>query len=260
MRSGTPANRKKLPSNVRFAVWQCHGAICWMCKEPLRFLATVIDHVIPESLSRRPAELERIIHNLGLPTDFDIDGFENLLPSCAPCNLAKGKRVFEPNPMHKHELDKLASKASWVGTVAERVKKNVATDRIIKSILVALEKQTMSMAELEGFLIDIVRVPDQIGVPDDVIILGDGFWYRKANIVAEGPCRCERDFCVGTDRKVYCYYHSELSPWVIATGLYFLCYDEVVACPRCGQVHKRGHIGRADVCGRPFVNQAMQID
>lgn len=260
MASETPKNRRKLPSSTRFAVWECHGKKCWMCNDPLRLLTTVVDHVIPHSLARKPSELARILEDLNLPADFNIDGFENLLPSCAPCNLRKGKRVFEPYPKHKLVLDDLAAKASWVRRTAEKTRMNVVTDRILNAIFVALEDRTMSMVDLERFLVDIVRTPDQIGVPDDVIILSDGYWYRRSSIVGEGHCRCEREICVDAESKVYCYFHAELSEWVITTGLYFRCYDELVTCSRCGRMHKRGHIGRSAACGRPFANQAAQTD
>lgn len=66
--------------------------------------------------------------------------------------------------------------------------------------------------------------------------------------------------CVDSAGKVYCYFPRDLSPWVITTGLYKKCYDEIVDCPRCAAQHKRGHIGRDGICGRPFRDQESQTD
>jgi len=55
----------------------------------LSFAEAEIDHVLPESLAKNADEWHRIRSEQGLTDDFDIDGFENLLPSCRPCNSRK---------------------------------------------------------------------------------------------------------------------------------------------------------------------------
>ncbi len=45
--------------------------------------------MLPESLAKNADEWHRIRSEQGLTDDFDIDGFENLLPSCRPCNSRK---------------------------------------------------------------------------------------------------------------------------------------------------------------------------
>ncbi|MEQ1515249.1 MAG: hypothetical protein ABL931_02030 [Usitatibacteraceae bacterium] len=254
------SSRMTIPSNVRFAVWDCHGKKCWMCNEPLRLLHSQTDHVVPTSLRNQPEALSSVIKTLGLPISFDIDGFANLLPSCAPCNRRKSDQTFEATPQIRLILSKLDAKASWVERTAAKVKQDVSTDRVLKAIFSALENGKMSMADIEKFLIDVIRTPDQLGVPDDVLILSDGFWRKRDTIVAEGFCRCERNHCVGTDTKVFCYFHYGLSQWVINSGLYAACYDELVNCSRCNCLHKRGHIGFSGTCGNPYANQKTRSD
>lgn len=137
---------------------------------------------------------------------------------------------------------------------------NAAKDNVIKSVFVGLEKQTISMHDLYELLHGFINNPSETGVSDDVIILDNGYWYRRDQIVYEGMCRCERNACVGMNDKVYCYFNSSLSPWVINAGLFHRCYDEIVSCPRCFGQHKREHIGREDVCGHPYLNQETQSD
>jgi hypothetical protein len=79
-------------------------------------------------------------------------------------------------------------------------------------------------------------------------------------VFLEGYCNCEREACVGHDVKVYVYFPKTVSKWVLAKGLYHKCYDEVVKCPRCGNNHKRGHIGRAGRCAKPYTDQGKHID
>ena len=73
----------------RRAIWQVHGKRCAYCRDPLSFAEAEIDHVLPESLAKNADEWHRIRSEQGLTDDFDIDGFENLLPSCRPCNSRK---------------------------------------------------------------------------------------------------------------------------------------------------------------------------
>lgn len=245
-------------AHVRFAVWECHDKKCWMCARPLRLFDTVTEHVVPKSLLKNSPRLTQAKKDLGLPENFDVLGFENLLPSCVPCNLKKAKQVFRPSAVIQLHLERLAGKANAVRRAAEAVRGNIAIDQVLQAVFRALESNTMSMVDLENFLTQIIRVPERVGVPDDVIILGDGYWYKQSKIVYEGNCRCERKACLGSDEKVYCYFHVGLSDWVISSGLYHRCYDEIVKCPRCTEQHKRGHVGRIGLCSFPFTDQVAR--
>jgi hypothetical protein len=92
------------------------------------------------------------------------------------------------------------------------------------------------------------------------IPLDDGSVVLPSDLVKEGYCSCERPMCVDADAKVYCYFPRSLSYWVITTGLYRKCYDEVIRCSRCRRKHKRGHVGRNNSCGRPYKHQRLQSD
>jgi hypothetical protein len=92
------------------------------------------------------------------------------------------------------------------------------------------------------------------------IPLDDGSVVLPGEIVREGYCSCERPTCVEANEKVYCYFVRSLPRWVVATGLYRKCYDELIRCPRCRRKHKRGHIGRKNACDRPYKHQILQKD
>ena len=102
--------------------------------------------------------------------------------------------------------------------------------------------------------------PQDIAIQDLVIPLTDGNVYYRSEIASEGYCTCDRINCVGSSRKMYCFWHRHLSAWVRRKRLFAGCYDEVVSCPRCGLEHKRGHIGRKKICRTPFVDQRLQHD
>lgn len=244
----------------RYAVWYCNGQKCWWCKEPLRLAEATIDHVLPEALLDDAASREALRTVYGLPKHFNINGYENWLPCHNHCNQSKSNQPPTFVPGNKAILDGLADRAIRAPSVANSVTSNVAKDKVFKTVFAALERRTVSLRDLDDLLRAFVEDPAGAGVPADVIILDSGYWIPRDEIVREGTCCCERNQCVDQDEKVYCYFEKSLSAWVVNKGLFWMCYDEIIACPRCSGQHKRGHVGREGVCGRPYPNQDTQSD
>jgi HNH endonuclease len=67
-----------------------------------------IDHVIPESLRADEKRYKELISRLGLPADFDICSYANLLPAHRRCNRAKSAKNLDRLPFYLQ----LASEAS----------------------------------------------------------------------------------------------------------------------------------------------------
>lgn len=84
----------------REAIWRAHGGKCAYTRELVDISSFHIDHVLPETLGDHPAELQEKLKELGLPADFDIQGWENLLPSRPGANAQKAANVFESAHLH----------------------------------------------------------------------------------------------------------------------------------------------------------------
>lgn len=232
----------------RFAVWTHHDKRCWLCREPLPFKECTIDHVLPESLLDDPAALLEVLTEYGLPGTFKINGFENWLPSHIFCNQTKSTKAPAFVPGNRAILDRLIADAPKVEGMAKRESQRPAGDKILAKVAIAVEEKSIDLDELKK----VARA--------DLVKLDSGYWLAKEDIALEALCRCERNNCVGQNGKVTCLFSQTLAPWVIKTGLFWRCYDEVIECPRCKQMHKRGHIGASWVCGVPFRDQANQTD
>jgi hypothetical protein len=237
----------------RYAVWLHHEKRCWLCEEPLRLLETTIDHYLPESLLNHPDKLSLIQTKWELPRDFKINGFENWLPCHQRCNQAKGATDFEFTPGHDMVVRRLLARAPDVQKTAISIGANTRKDKVIAYVLAALEKETVTLEDLQVFSQD---TPTE----REMIRLDTGYWLHRRDVARECDCHCERNHCVNSTRKLHLYFSSGLSQWVIQAGLHWRCYDEIVTCRRCEQRHKRGHIGAADVCGRPYRDQMRQND
>ena len=245
----------------RHAVWSVHGpGRCKLCPEPLRLVECHVDHFIPESLLDDDQERQEVFALLGLPPDFEINSFANWMPTHSHCNQSKSYHVPRCSLATDLTLQELARKAPQASRLASKTKANVAKDKVFAALFASLEGQVISVLDLIELIDDHADAPARAGVPDDMIVLDNGYWIERDNLVAEGPCRCERQNCRGYDRKVYCYFTSDLSEWVVSSGLYRQCYDEDVTCPRCRERHRRGYVGRDGSCGRPYRDQIAHSD
>jgi hypothetical protein len=80
---------QKFSAYEREAIWVAHEKKCAYTREPLDVSSFHIDHVLPETLADNPAALADAIARLGLPKDFDVHGYGNLLPCRPGANLSK---------------------------------------------------------------------------------------------------------------------------------------------------------------------------
>lgn len=79
---------------VRAALWEAYGKRCFWQDEPIEFFQLEIDHLIPVSLEKHPAQLKKMLKDAGLPAKFDLQGLQNLVPSCRRCNGQKSAVEF----------------------------------------------------------------------------------------------------------------------------------------------------------------------
>lgn len=104
-------SRYKFTPSERYAVFTTHGEVCYLCRKPIDMATFQVDHVIPEHLAEHPVELQAVIKSYGLPGDFELNSFENWLPSCSLCNNGKRGAIFEALPIFAVQLKKASGKA-----------------------------------------------------------------------------------------------------------------------------------------------------
>ncbi|QDU42877.1 hypothetical protein Mal52_13460 [Symmachiella dynata] len=187
-----------------YAIWLLHDKRCWICLEPLRLGECSVDHVIPESLLDSVDDLANVLQQYGLPNDFRINWFGNWLPSHVRCNQTKSNKIFEYVPGLKLILDRLAKKAEAVAKSARSISANVEKDKVFAKVFVALEKETISLDDLQEVFcelrhiddVDTVVLEEEISIhfdPDRWTIASEGSGYvvvtdgRLGGIVPSGP-------------------------------------------------------------------------
>lgn len=142
----------KFTAAQRFAVYTVHGAVCYLNGEPLYLKAMRVDHVLPRSLKDDRERLSMVLKEYGLPDDFDVDSFENWLPTCDPCNSAKYKEPFRPTPIIQRYIDRARAKAPEAKALAERVVTNQAISKALNTIEMAIDQAQFDPNALEPLI------------------------------------------------------------------------------------------------------------
>lgn len=118
----------------RSAIYVKHGEKCYMCTSPIDLKSMQIDHIIPESLLADKDQLSSVLNDFGLPSDFDLNGYGNWLPSCATCNRKKSAKVFTPSPIIQIEIESAINKADEVAELAQKTVSNRELSKAINTL------------------------------------------------------------------------------------------------------------------------------
>lgn len=142
----------KFTAAERFAVYTVHGAVCYLNGEPLYLKSMRIDHVIPRSLKGNRERLSMVLKEYGLSDNFDLDSFENWLPTCDPCNSAKYKEPFRPTPIIQRYIDRARAKAVEAEALAKGIVKNQAISKALNTIEMAIDQAGFDVRALEPLI------------------------------------------------------------------------------------------------------------
>jgi hypothetical protein len=126
----------------RYAIFTIHGDRCYLGGEPIDMRGYHVDHVIPESLEG-DARLAQVLKDLGCADDFDINSYENWLPACGPCNVAKRELEFRPSGIVQVALQRAAEKAPLVRAEAETIISDQKLGRALTIVELAHEADSI---------------------------------------------------------------------------------------------------------------------
>lgn len=136
-------------SAQRYAVYTSHNEKCYICNTPIDLQSMEVDHIIPESLDEEPEKKQEILKTYGLDPHFNLNSYENWLPSCGGCNTFKSNTVFEPTPIIQLQLQMAAKKAAYTEQLAARTVTRRSVSRALNRIETALEEGNLDAEFLE---------------------------------------------------------------------------------------------------------------
>lgn len=143
--------RQKFTAAEREAIWLAHGKKCAYSNQLLEVGDFHIDHIIPESFAEQPEEFTKVKAKYKLSADFDLFGYENLLPSKAVANSQKGALLFEPERVHFF-LGIASSKKEEIEKQLQKINKRQASSRALVVLQQCLERGDLSPDEVGSIL------------------------------------------------------------------------------------------------------------
>lgn len=142
---------QKFSTITRQAIWLAYGKKCVYTGELIMAANLQIDHIIPEKLANDPLAFDELKKRLSLSDQFDINGFENLLPTNQGVNSQKKDTVFPD------------SKLVYFLAIAQGKKEKI--DQLIAGMKTEFERSAIMLklqAGIENNLISIEEVADML--------------------------------------------------------------------------------------------------
>ncbi|MFE3197908.1 HNH endonuclease [Embleya sp. NPDC059237] len=135
-------------SVLRLVLYRLWRHRCYWCDTPKEFNDIEIDHIIPQSVGAK--ELKVLGAEYCLPSDFDIDGAENLAPICSAHNgpRGKGNKLYKSGGVMLGYLD---TARRLKPTVVKRVKRFGASGKVAEYLLNASETDLNDPAARQAF-------------------------------------------------------------------------------------------------------------
>lgn len=145
----------------RWAVFKAHGEQCYLGREPIDLKTMQVDHIIPESLADDRVRLAEVLTSMGLPMGFDLNSYENWMPSCGPCNNRKRAMVFEPTPIILVEINRAREAADECRRLASQAVRNADIAKALTYLERALDQDQLDYEKLKPLILAFAKAdPD----------------------------------------------------------------------------------------------------
>jgi cation transport regulator ChaC len=135
----------------REAIWLAYDRKCAYTREPVGFADFHIDHIVPESLSIDVERLERVKAELRLPSEFNVLGYENLVPCKPGANLQKTDIIFDPAPI-QFFLGMASAKKEAIETNLHKINSRNNRGKAVMLLQQSLKRGEIKPVEVEGIL------------------------------------------------------------------------------------------------------------
>lgn len=162
----------------REAIYRAHNGKCFYTREALSIGNFHIDHIIPETLLSDPEGLAKLKASLQLPDDFDVLGFENLVPAGPERNLQKGGLVFDEQTA-RYFLALAKSKKARVEEELAKIERRNTGAKALVLLQEALESGKLSPDDVARILEEHQGQPEAIYQLLEQVVFGDSERVRE---------------------------------------------------------------------------------
>jgi hypothetical protein len=165
--------RRAISSAQRFGVWKAWKGRCFWCREPVYFRDCHIDHLLPLASA---SKLNLLIERYSLPSDFNINGFENWIPSHPGCNQRKGDTLIDPSPAFALYLTQVRTLSGLAKAVANNIEQDHRKAPLLAKLEAAISAGDISQAEIQDLISGLPMIVKKgFEVPDEHIFIAPGW-------------------------------------------------------------------------------------
>jgi hypothetical protein len=131
---------------------------------------------LPLDAERKAGGRNVLLDLFGLPVDFEVDGFENLVPACARCNRRKSDTLLAPSRAFLLALSAARVKATLAIRTAETMTKDADKAPLLAKVEAAVSAGDITKEEiqqlLEGLPVYIQKAAD---LPAEQLLIAPGW-------------------------------------------------------------------------------------
>lgn len=153
----------------REALWETYHKKCFYCGGELLLKAMHIDHLLPENLGNDAALDAELRQRVGIERSFNILGFENLVPTCLPCNTKKGELILADGSLAIF-LAKIKRSMPLLEAAIEKKRTERDLESTLRFIARAIDKGKYSPEELNSGIRLLMQSLDRISVSSPVAV------------------------------------------------------------------------------------------
>jgi len=133
----------------REAIWTAYNRKCAYTGRVLEIDNFHIEHIIPEAMTNNKDELSKILKSFNLPQDFNIFGYENLLPCHPSANLTKSNKTLISTTFF---INFAIEKKTTIEDNISRLQAMSSRGKFIMSLRQASEKNMISIGKMQELI------------------------------------------------------------------------------------------------------------
>jgi hypothetical protein len=169
---------QKLSAAQREALFRAHDGKCFYTRAALSIGSFQVDHIIPEKLLSDPERLREVKAALQLPDNFDLLGFENLVPAAPERNLQKSDIVFNEHDA-RYYLALAREKKARVEEELAKIERRNTGGKALVLLQEALESGKLSPDDVARILEEHQEQPEAIFRLLEEIAFADSGYVRE---------------------------------------------------------------------------------
>jgi len=144
---------KKYKFNLieRQSLYEAYDKRCFYCGELVYFRELQIDHIVPENLIHKKEKYETFITQSRLPNSFQINSYQNWVPSHSRCNNRKSGVMFDKKTT-LYYLELAKRKIDKIQKIENSIKSKIDSDILLTTITLALSENKLDFSEIKSLV------------------------------------------------------------------------------------------------------------